>query len=223
MIDFGDLSKIDVSVIVAVVSAVASLIAIIVSLRTSQAQRSLAAQLAHEEQLLLFEQVRMQRDSDVLRWTRDCVSVLSACETYVEFFEPSVFTDAERGRHQELCMRLSALIDEGRFYFPNQAPESKGEDKPVAYRGSRQTILAMLVRAYDKFKSVTRWSDTGGRENAVAKLNNYRRRFVSEAQIAIDPRRYIALKEMNELKRQKGIEEQSVEADEFLKSSLKKN
>lgn len=211
---------VNISVIVAVVSAFASLVAIVVSLRTARAQRDLARHLAEEEHLLLFEQVRMQRDSDVIRWTCDCVSVLSEMETFVECFDPRNPVSGQSERHQELCTRLSTLIDIGRLYFPNEAPESKGGDKPVAYQGSRQHIMSVLVFAYNKFKSITKWTDADGRPNALAKLNDYRRRFVSEAQIAIDPRRYIALKEMNELKRRRGVEEQDPSSDESFKKLI---
>ena len=39
----------------------------------------------------------------------------------------------------------------------------------------------------------------------LVRLNELRRMFVSEAQLAVDPRRFIALKEMNEIRLQQGI------------------
>lgn len=209
-----------IGTVVAVVSAVASLIAIVVSLRTAREQRELARHLAEEEHLLLFEQVRMQRDSDVLRWTKECVSVLSACEAFVDFFAMQARGSGYQERYEDLCVRLSALIDEGRLYFPNESPDGKGQTKPPAYRGERQLILTVLVRAYDQFKSATDWEDPQKRKALVKSFNDLRRIYVSEAQIAIDPRRYIALKEMNELKRNRGLDAQPADQEASFKKYM---
>lgn len=209
-----DLGSLNIGTVVAVVSAFASLIAIVVSLRTARDQRELSRHLAEEEHLLLFEQVRMQRDSDVIRWTKECIQVLSACEAFVDFSGTAGWSSGQQERYEELCLRLSALIDEGRLFFPNQEPESKGAKKPGAYKGERQLILTVLVRVYDLFKKADGWEDAGKRREAVTSINQLRRLYVSEAQIAIDPRRYIALKEMNELKRKRGFEEQVTSGEE---------
>lgn len=45
-------------------------------------------------------------------------------------------------------IKLSSLIEQGRFYFPNITPESYGQDKPPAYRGYRNVALDFLVASY---------------------------------------------------------------------------
>ena len=200
----------NIGVIVAVVSAFVSFIAVGVSLKTASDQRKLARQLAEEEHKLLFEQVRTERDSDIIRWTGECVSVLSELESEVAFLHLSADNNSRKDVLRGLCHRLSALIDHGRMFFPNQAPEKKGTDRPPAYQGYRQFILTVLVRAYDAVMKL----DPDGGEQERNKVRNslvdLRRLFVSEAQLAIDPRRYLALKEMNDVKAGLGLNVQDL-------------
>jgi hypothetical protein len=192
-------------------AAFLALIALIVSVRTSRAQQRLSHDLAKEQSQLLFEQVRMQRDSDILAWTRECVQVLADCEAFFESCSPAGLTADSREQLRALRHRLSALIDCGRMFFPNHAPDKKGADNPAAYQGFRQRILSRLVSAYSVVAKFERLKSDEHRLERLARLNALRRMFVSEAQLAIDPRRFIALKEMNEIRTQQGLEIQRKE------------
>ena len=46
-------------------------------------------------------------------------------------------------------------------------------------------------------------------------LSELRRAFISEAQLAIDPRRFIAMKEMNEIRTGRGLAPQSFDGDDL--------
>ena len=193
------------------VAAFLALIALIVSVRTSRAQQRLSQDLAKEQSQLLFEQVRMQRDSDILSWTHDCVHALAECEAFFERSNPAGLTADSREELRRLRHRLSALIDCGRLFFPNHAPDKKGADNPAAYQGFRQRILSRLVSAYTVVTKFEKLKSDEHRLERLARLNALRRMFVSEAQLAIDPRRFIALKEMNEIRSQQGLEIQRKE------------
>jgi len=197
-----------IGIIVAGISALISVIAVAVSLKTATDQRRLSRQLAEEEHRLLFEQVRVARDSDIIRWTSECLEVLAEIQSKLAFSSPSHNNSGEKADVKGQCHRLSALIDQGRMYFPNQAPESKGRDKPSAYQGQRQIILTVLVRIYDLVMKFDANGADGDSKKVVREFSDYRRRFVSEAQLALDPRRYIALKEMNDVKAGKGFQVQ---------------
>lgn len=193
------------------VAAFLALIALIVSVRTSRAQQRLTQDLAREQGQLMFEQVRMQRDSDILRWARDCVEVLAQCEAFFEGVTPATQTAETRDELRTLRRRLSALIDYGRMFFPNHEPDRKGADNPAAYQGFRQRILSRLVAAYNVVSKFERLKSDEHRLERLARLNALRRLFVSEAQLAIDPRRFIALKEMNEIRVKQGLDIQKRE------------
>lgn len=51
-------------------------------------------------------------------------------------------------KHSSL-IKLSSLIEQGRFYFPNITPKNYGQDKPPAYRGYRNVALDFLVASYN--------------------------------------------------------------------------
>ncbi len=188
-----------------VAAALLALAALMSSLRTARAQTEMSGRLAGEHSALLFEQVRMQRDSDVLRWTEKCIEALSEADTFIGGLGVEPFGDIDKLRHASILTRLSALIDQGRMYFPNQAPESQGADKPAAYQGFRQRILSVLVRAYDEISKAPSARGANDARMRMERLMVLRRLFVSEAQIAIDPRRFIALKEMNDLRVGRGL------------------
>ena len=79
--------------------------------------------------------------------------------------------------------RLSALIDTGRWYFPNTDAETVGLEKEPAYRGYRQPVLEYVVAAYYALEQ--NWPSDEVREE----LLSCQRYFVSDIQLALDPRR----------------------------------
>lgn len=51
--------------------------------------------------------------------------------------------------HKGDLARLSALIEQGRFFFPNIQKDSFGAEKPPAYRGYRNLALDFLVASFN--------------------------------------------------------------------------
>ncbi|MFO1169412.1 MAG: hypothetical protein U1E49_00410 [Hyphomicrobiaceae bacterium] len=194
-----------------VAAALLAVVALIISISTSRAQQKLAERIAGEEQAMLFEQVRNQRDSDVIRWSEACVHTLAEIESLVA--HPPA-EGAVRERNQ-LLARLSASIDHGRLFFPNQQPDKKGTDKPAAFQGFRQKILAVLVAAHHVLSREDALVSETARATAIGQIGELRRVFISEAQLAIDPRRFIALKEMNEIRAGRGLAPQSFEGSDL--------
>lgn len=79
---------------------------------------------------------------------------------------------------EDLCV-LSALIEQGRFFFPN-VPSNKnyGSDKALAYRGYRNLVLEMLVAIYQEYRS----------DSADIEINEkYRKSFTSAVFSIVDP------------------------------------
>ena len=163
---------------------------------------------AEDERAMLFEQVRMQRDSDILRWTERSIGLLAEAESVVAVYDPASTSADARAQLRSLRTHLSAVVDSGRMFFPNSRPDSKGQEKPGAYQGERQWILEVLVGAHAVLAKVDSAADVD-RQATVARLAEIRREFVSQAQLAIDPRRYMALREMNEIRLAHGLAPQS--------------
>ncbi|MEY4707919.1 MAG: hypothetical protein RJB58_1642 [Pseudomonadota bacterium] len=82
--------------------------------------------------------------------------------------------------------QLSSLIDQGRFFFENEAHPTFGAEKPLAYRGYRPILLDHLVFTHDYLKE-TSFPDASGNEDACKELWELRREFVSELQRIIEP------------------------------------
>ncbi len=190
-----------------VLAAIFAVAALMLSISTARAQQRLAERISREEQAMLFEQVRNQRDSDVIRWTEASMHCLAEIESFIGH-PPSANLDDKK---QSLLSRLSALIDHGRLFFPNHQPEKQGAEKPAAYQGFRQKILSVLVSVYNVLAREAALASQEAREKACAELMELRRTFVSEAQLAIDPRRFIALKEMNAIRAGRGLAPQKFE------------
>lgn len=78
---------------------------------------------------------------------------------------------------EDLCI-LSALIEQGRFFFPNIIEDRFGATKPLAYRGYRNIVLQLLVEIYRQYIT-----DTASNEN----IEKYRKSFTSAVFSLVDP------------------------------------
>jgi hypothetical protein len=87
--------------------------------------------------------------SEVLAWYAEAIAVLVRLKESI-----ALPTSAERAPD---LARLSALIERGRFFFPNIDSEGDvGKEKPTAYRGFRNLVLDFLVASYQLHKMDTR-------------------------------------------------------------------
>ncbi|MEM7481608.1 MAG: hypothetical protein AAF481_10580 [Acidobacteriota bacterium] len=86
----------------------------------------------------------------LMDWHGEVVNVLLQARC-VDRAEPSL---------GDLRARLSALIEQGRFFFPNiDKGDGHGDDKPPAYRGYRNLGLDFLVASYNLLQQVPTESD----------------------------------------------------------------
>ena len=91
----------------------------------------------------------------------------------------------------ELRANLSALIDRGRWFFPNEFEQEYGHEKPPAYRGYRQRILDHLVDAYNVYNELPEYNIQSRHNDAtsdVQRLIRDQRWFVSDVQKHLNPR-----------------------------------
>jgi len=78
----------------------------------------------------------------LLSWHAEVIEILMRLKSSAE--------DEKLGDRKTDLAKLSALIEQGRFFFPNiQTGDGFGDDKPPAYRGYRNLALDMLVASYN--------------------------------------------------------------------------
>ena len=160
------------------VAALLSLVAVLVSLWVFGRQ-----------QRLQRWNLRMLRESDILRWSRNCIRCMAEVEEQLKAEVALGHQHLDKSQRLKHRAHLSALIDEGRMYFPNIPDPYKGIEKSRAYQGTRQEILDPLVSVYAGIDP----ADAHGAETDAAlidQFNDLRRSFVSSCQTEIDPRRF---------------------------------
>ncbi|MEO1205733.1 MAG: hypothetical protein AAFV45_05320 [Pseudomonadota bacterium] len=160
------------------IAAFLALFALIVSIAT----------FARQLRLQRWE-LRVQREAEVIRWTSSCLLTLSQVEEDLRLHSALARNVNEAGLSMENRARyraeLSALIDLGRVFFPNE-PMNKGMANPGAYRGHRPEVLDPLVAAYDALH----YGHDLQNPDLIEDFREARRMYVSEVQGYIDPQSY---------------------------------
>jgi hypothetical protein len=144
---------------VSIAAGIFSILAFVISLITSTKKYGLSTSLR----------------CDIMVWHKETVTVLIKIREHL-------CADIEFDKIDYLA-QLSALIEQGRFYFPNIKLNIKGSQKPTAYQGNRNVILEFLIFSYDIIKS----------ENAKTytdHLYRLQREFTSRIFDIIQPRKY---------------------------------
>lgn len=135
-------------------------------------------------------ELRIYREAEVIEWTKSCLLILSTIEEHISESRRGEEWDLKSENKIENLSRLTALIDQGRLFFPNHNSFFDTTSKPRAYRGARQAILDPLVACYDALKK----SPPLPASEMVDGLRKSRREFVSYAQKYVDPNRFNRLR-----------------------------
>lgn len=118
--------------------------------------------------------------TDLREWASDAIDVLAEAQysvAPVQLKEPDP-------QQRSLIEKLSALIDRGRLYLPNQDRDKHGTDKHYAYRGYRHATLDPLLAALRVLDGTAQTDHFPSRSGAVWEM---RRVFVSRVQEMLDP------------------------------------
>jgi hypothetical protein len=130
---------------------------------------------------------RRQYFSEMRRWADAGCDQLSEAVHLCDLDPATSAVDFVACRHA-LRVSLSSLIDRGRWFFPNLRDHEVGVDRDKAYRGFRPPVLDELVAAY---RLVGKLDPEGHASNAELRepLVSAKRRFSSEIQVYLDPRK----------------------------------
>jgi len=151
---------VDFSDYISLGALVVSVAAIIISIATSTKKYELSS--AHRQELL--------------NWHNKTVEILILLKLQIQ----------HDNNHDKVAImaKLSALIEQGRFYFPNvNKGDGFGSEKPSAYAGYRDIALEFLVFSYITFQ----------RENAhkyIRHLEQLQRLFTSRIFSILEPRKH---------------------------------
>lgn len=178
-IELGDVATWSATVVSIISAALA-----VKSLRSAEVQQEETARQAKNNAEILEKahDLKLREWTDqyfnsVRIWAEDVCSAISEATHIVEY------TDLTEEDKMPVLIKLSALIDTGRWYFPNRWTDDYGTHKEPAYRGVRQPILDCVVFSYDALKNA------GPEYDAKAELLVCQREFVSHIQAVIDPRK----------------------------------
>ncbi len=143
--------------------------------------------VAFRQENLSKTAIKLQRDTDLLKWGSDCVRILQEMIEYTFRIETDSKESLEN-RRTDLLSEVSILIDIGRFYLPNFPSENDDINIPKAYRGFRPVAIDALLYSYRTFKSFE--LEDKERANELRQyLVNAKREFVSQIVEKLDPSR----------------------------------
>jgi len=169
---------IDPAVIVSVTSAVIAGTSAVIAFRSSRRE-----QLNQKIQAAKWQK---EYFSDLVKWSDESMLLLSdamhLCELDQQNCEEQKFFDS---RHT-LRIKLSAQIDRGRWFFPNEEVDQHGRDKEEGFRGYRHQVLDQLVFAY---RAVTKLKHSDiSKSEARTTIEQAKRAFTGQIQKILAPR-----------------------------------
>ena len=180
-LDLKDLSSADkIQAIAALSQTVAVLLSLVALL--------LSLWVFSRQQRLNRWQLRLQREDHIIAWSQSCITLMAEVEEHLKFIGDGPLQSLPYEKFVKIRAELSALIDEGRLYFPNVQRTSHGSDKQEAYKKPQHPILEHLVQAYDFIGKIQRKAGVTPTEQIAYRFNEIRRAFLSETQLVVDPR-----------------------------------
>jgi hypothetical protein len=159
--------------------------------RSATAQRRDAEVLRNETKrqgTIALEAMLLDYHKAILSWADESINWLSEARS-LTYLDPSKMNEGNFFTLRAECLsKLSALIDRGRLFFPNEAPDQHGQDKPRAFRGFRPVVLDQLKDVYDVVGELqsARPSSRPARELRET-ITKCKKEFVSEIQRVVDP------------------------------------
>lgn len=172
-----ELVRNNLDVVIAITSAIVALISALVARGETRRQRKLQT-----------ERLRQGIDASSLDWGGAAIDSLARIAAFVRTRHMQPNDLSFEAARANMLITLSTLVDRGRLFFPNVAPDKSGAGKESAYQGQRPPILDAMMFTYHELAAVTR---EGGppAEDSAAFIDECRRLLVSELQAHLDPRR----------------------------------
>ena len=158
-------------------TAAIALIALVFSIWSFRNQRRVAS-----------ETLRVQRDNDIIQWSDRTIETLVGMEFLLRDADSYVQPQPFPLRRDGYLAQLSALIDQGRMYFPKFEGDVIVPSEAPALKEDPPYILDRLVVIYDLVKDADPRSPRELKQ-AQSVLLIRKRGFIAHAQREVDPKR----------------------------------
>jgi len=137
----------------------------------------------------IHERMRLQHYLGELRsWASSCLDSLSEAAHLCDL-DPSIAIEPNFfNRRHNVLVKLSSLIDQGRWFFPNAKPMSIEAWRLEEYTNLKQRPLDDLVYAYGAVKKMS-YTDRGENILLRAPLVEIKRDFSASLQLLLDPQK----------------------------------
>lgn len=122
---------------------------------------------------------------DIRTWADEAIDVLTEASYAIADGQNGETAEETARKKTFFRVRLSALVDRGRFFLPNEREGDYGIEKAAAYRGLRHAALDPLVAAERILEGGIDVKPFPDRSTAVVGV---KREFVSSVQSILDPR-----------------------------------
>ncbi len=125
---------------------------------------------------------------EIRAWAETCIVALSEAVAlcYRDRTRPHAGPDFFNSR-EEVLVKLSTMIDVGRFFFPNEHAKTVGQHKEGAFRGLRLPAMDRLVEAFNIVKKL-KCAEQGPERDVADVLVKKKRAFVTEVQDRLEVR-----------------------------------
>ena len=150
----------------------------------------LSQRAVKRQEKMQLEALRAARDSDLIAWADAAIGGIASAQGFCRDCKNGLLDDAGQKRGQsDLRTQLSALLDRGRLFFPNQPDANEDEIAgEAAYAGVPHPAIDALYPIYRVISDLSRPEGLDPK-SAVQAIVAQRRRFVSDVFRSIDPRR----------------------------------
>ncbi len=137
-------------------------------------------------QFLQFSGLKRQYFSQLQGWAKEVVETISDAISLC-YLDPQQLPEKQffYKRH-ELYSKLSSLLDEGRWFFPN-LQSVKEQNKEEAFKGIRQDVLNAIAETIHFVTQINYVEQSNNKEIGKEYIVKSKRLFVTEIQKVLNP------------------------------------
>lgn len=168
-----------IQILSVLVAATSAIVSVIFSLRASRESK----RQSQMQVMTLFRDYY----SDLQDWADCVIEVITEAIFLCDMNPQKMEAGALFAKWLNAKQRVSTLIEQGRFFLPNEDVGTHGQHKYTAYRGFRPPELDCLVDVYNILRKFD-YTSQGSNQNLRQPLLNARKRFVSQLQQTLNPR-----------------------------------